>query len=43
MPSKELKTRRAIANERDREQQQMTSQKSSSFQELQACTLHFVA
>ena len=43
MPSKELKTRRAIAHERDREQRHMTSQKSSSFQELQACTLRFSA
>jgi hypothetical protein len=41
MPSKELKTQRAIDHERDREQQLMTSQKSSSFQQLQACTLHF--
>jgi hypothetical protein len=43
MPSKVLKTRRAMAHERDREQRHMTSQKSSSFQELQACTLRFSA
>ena len=43
MPSKEVQTRRTIAQERDGEQRHMISQKSSSFQELQACTLRFSA
>ena len=38
-----LQIRRTIAYERDWEQRHMTSQKSSSFQELQACTLRFGA